>query len=109
MPRDRAYYSVAAFTDYEHVSWQLKQTYRQLWPIDGPNDGQFPYTDTMLPGSHLLGYLNADHWAITLPFARNVPALRPLLAGRNDYPREILLETIVRWIEEKLGVSKAPH
>lgn len=105
MPRDRAYYSVAAFTDYEHVSWQLKQTYRQLWPIDG----QVPYTDTMLPGSHLLGYLNADHWAIALPFARNVPALRPLLAGHNDYPREILLETIVRWIEEKLRVSKALH
>ena len=63
----------------------------------------------MLPGSHLLGYLNADHWAIALPFARNVPALRPLLAGHNDYPREILLEAIERLEEEELGASKALH
>lgn len=104
LPRDRTYFSVSAFTDYAHVSWPLKQTYRQLSPVNGPNDGQVPYTDAILPGSHLLGYLNADHWAIALPIARNVPGLRPILAGHNDYPREILLEAIVRSVEEDLGL-----
>ena len=107
LPRDRTYFSVSAFTDYEHVSWPLKLTYRQLSPNNGPNDGQVPYTDAILPGSHLLGYLNADHWAIALPLARNVPGLRPLLAGHNDYPREILLEAIVRSVEEELRLEAA--
>lgn len=102
LPRDRTYFSVSAFTDYAHVSWPLKQTYRQISPLNGQNDGQVPYTDAILPGSHLLGYLNADHWAVALPLARNVPGLRPLLAGHNDYPREILLEAIVRSVEEQL-------
>ena len=53
----------------------------------------------------MLGYLNADHWAIALPLARNVPGLRLLLAGHNDYPREILLEAIVRSVEEQLELQ----
>lgn len=105
LPRDRTYFSISAFTDYAHVSWPLRQTYLQLSPIDGLNDGQVPYTDAILPGSHLLGYLNADHWAVALPLARNVPALRPILAGHNDYPREILLEAIVRSVEEQFELQ----
>ena len=105
LPRDRTYFSVSAFTDYAQVSWPLKQIYRLLSLIDSPNDGQVPYTDAIIPGSHLLGYLNADHWAVALPLARNVPGLRPLLAGHNDYPREILLEAIVRSVEEQLELQ----
>lgn len=33
------------------------------------------------------------------PLARNVPKLRPVFAGKDDYPREILLEAIVRSVE----------
>ena len=103
LPSDRTYFSIAAFTDDEHMSSPLKETRKLLSKIDVRNDGQVLYTDAILPGSHLLGYVNADHWAIALPFARNVPALRPLFAGNNDYPREILLEAIVRSVEEQLA------
>ncbi len=107
LPVDRTFFSVAAFTDDAHISTPLEQTHNELSKIDGRNDGQVLYTDAIIPGSHLLGYVNADHWAIALPFARNDPALRPLFAGRNDYPREILLEAIVRSVEEQLGHSEA--
>lgn len=100
LPRDRTYFSIAAFTDRAHVSRPLEKTYRQLSTIDPRNDGQVIAADAIIPGSHLLGYLNADHWAVALPLARNVPKLRPVFAGRNDYPREILLEAIVRFVEE---------
>ena len=100
LPRDRTYFSVAAFTDEAHVSRPLEQTYRELSNIDPRNDGQVISSDAILPGSHLLGYLNADHWAVALPLARNVPKLRSVFAGRNDYPREILLEAIVRSVGE---------
>jgi hypothetical protein len=106
LPSDRTYYSIAGLTEYAHVSWPLKQTYRQLSSVYGPNDGQVPFADAIIPGSHLLGYLNADHWAVALPLARNVPALRPFLGDHNDYPREILLEAIVRSVEEQADHSK---
>lgn len=100
LPRDRTYFSVAAFTDKTHVSPPLEGSYRELSRIDPRNDGQVIATDAILPGSHLLGYLNADHWAVALPLADNVPKLRPVFGGRNDYPREILLQAIVRTVEE---------
>lgn len=104
LPTDRSYFSIAAFTDNAHVSRPLEESYRELSAIDPRNDGQVIATDAIIPGSHLLGYLNADHWAVALPLANNVPKLRRVLAGRNDYPREILLEAIVRSVEE----SKEP-
>ena len=100
LPTDRTYFSIAALTDRAHVSRPLEESYRQLSTIDPQNDGQVIATDAIMPGSHLLGYLNADHWAVALPLARNVPKLRSVFAGRNDYPREILLEAIVRTVEE---------
>lgn len=104
LPHDRTYFSIVAFTDAANISSPLKDTYRHLSTIDARNDGQVLYTEAVIPGSHLLGYLNADHWAIALPLARNVPKLRSVFNGRNDFPREILLESIVRSVEQ-LGRS----
>lgn len=101
LPADRTYFSLAAFTDSAGVSRPLRDTYRQLSAIDPRNDGQVIATDAIIPGSRLLGYLNADHWAVALPLARNAPKLRSAFAGRNDYPREILLEAIVRSVEQE--------
>ncbi|HEV2596162.1 MAG TPA: hypothetical protein VGU01_13280 [Sphingomicrobium sp.] len=103
LPVDRTYFSVAAFTDEANISSPLKRTYSNLSKVDPRNDGQVLYTDAIVPGSHLLGYVNADHWAVALPFARKAPGLRRLFAGHNDYPREILLEAIVRSVEDQLG------
>ena len=105
LPRDRTYFSLASFTDKTHISWPLMLSYKSLSKLDPHNDGQLIYSDAILPGSHLLGYLNADHWAVALPLARNVPVLRPVFGGRNDFPREILLEAIVRSVEEQLRCS----
>ena len=38
--------------------------------IDGRNDSQVIFYDQLIPGSTLLGYLNADHWAVAVPIAR---------------------------------------
>ena len=105
LPRDRRYFSLVAFAEAANISSPLRQAYRRLSTLDARNDGQVLYMDAVIPGSHLLGYLNADHWAIALPLARNVPKLRPVFAGHNDYPREILLESIVRSVEEQLRSS----
>ena len=49
----------------------------------------------------MLGFVNADHWAIAYPFSRNKPALATLIT-RNSFPREVLLEAVVRFVEEAL-------
>ena len=105
IPRDRSYFSIVAFSDSRNISSPLKKTYDELAAIDPRNDGQVPDTNAVVPGSHLLAYLNADHWAVALPLARNNPKLRSVFRGRNDFPREVLLEAIVRSVEEQLGLS----
>ena len=47
-----------------------KAAHRKLAQIDGRNDSQMIFYDQIIPGSTLLGYVNADHWAIVVPIAR---------------------------------------
>lgn len=104
LPRDRSYYSLAAYADRRAISRMLRPFNRQLSTIDGRNDGQLLIQDAVVPGGYLLGYANADHWAVALPLARNRSLLGRLsrpFASRNAYPREVLLEAIVRIIEER--------
>jgi hypothetical protein len=74
---------------------------------DPRNDSQVIFYDSFIPGSTLIGYVNADHWAITLPIARVCPWLGAMLVNRNAFPREVLLEAIVRYVEEFLH-NKSP-
>jgi hypothetical protein len=56
-----------------------------------------------VPGSTLLGFLNADHWAVATPINRSHPSIASSLVTQNAYPREALLEAILRFVEEDLG------
>ena len=60
------------------------------------------FYDALIPGSTLLGYVNADHWAIAMPISRDMPVVAQTLIDRNNFPREVLLEAIVRFVEESL-------
>jgi len=51
----------------------------------------------------LMGYLNADHWAIAVPFNRSHPFISSKFIDKNLFPREVLLEAIVRYVEEDLN------
>jgi len=39
--------------------------------VDARNDSQVIFYDQFIPGSTLVGYLNADHWALAVPVARS--------------------------------------
>jgi hypothetical protein len=96
------YYSLVTFTDYGQVSTLLRSSYEDLSLIDPRNDGQLIFSDQIIPGSTLLGYLNADHWAVAVAIAREHPALGPLVIDHNAFPREILLEAILKYVQEDL-------
>ena len=95
------YYSLVSFAERDQISSVLHPSYDDLSMIDPRNDGQLLFYDQIAPRSTLLGYLNADHWAIAMPIVRDVAAAR-LLVDRNAFPREILLEAILKQIEEDL-------
>jgi len=101
-PDSVKFYSLAAFAQHGDISLILRSSYDQLALVDPRNDSQVVFHDALVPGGALLGYLNADHWAVALPFNREHPLLASTLITRNAFPREVLLEAIARFVEESL-------
>jgi hypothetical protein len=105
LPHDFPYYSLVTFPQPERISSVLKRSYRKLSRIDARNDSQVLFYDQVISGSVLVGYVNADHWALTIPIARSHASLGATFVNRNDFPREALLEALLRFIEEDLVAS----
>ena len=103
LPADLPYYSLVTFPDPQRISRVLKSSYRKLSRVDGRNDGQMVFYDQVIPGSTLLGYVNADHWAIALPIARSHERIGSWFVTENAYPREALAEAVMRYVEEDLA------
>ncbi|MFC3711238.1 hypothetical protein ACFOMD_01560 [Sphingoaurantiacus capsulatus] len=99
LPQRYRYYSLPAFAERRSISRILKPFHKQLSSIDERNDGQVVFHDGIFPGGSLLGYAHADHWAVTLPMDKGIPAGR-LVVDRNSFPRTVLLEAILSVIVE---------
>lgn len=102
LPTSIRYFSIVSFAERGRISRLLKQGYEQLAFVDPRNDGQLIFWDQVIPGSTILGYVRADHWAISMPFSQDLPVSSFMLINHNDFPREILLEAIMRFVEESL-------
>ena len=102
LPGTVQYYSLATFAQREQISLGLRGSYDELAEIDPRNDSQMLFYDQIIAGSALLGFVNADHWAVALPISRERPGAAATMITRNEFPREILLEAVVRLIEERL-------
>ena len=103
LPKHISYYSVATFPDPDNISSALKPSYKSLGEIDARNDGQLLFYNQLIPTSTLVAYVNADHWALAVPIARTHSFVGKMITTKNSYPREALLETVLRYIEEDLG------
>ena len=66
LPAVLRYYSVVTFPQREHISSILKSSYNKLSQVDSRNDSQVIFYDQVIPGSTLLAYVNADHWALAV-------------------------------------------
>jgi hypothetical protein len=106
LPTGLRYYSIVTFPQPERISSILESSYEKLARIDARNDSQMIFYDQVVPGSTLLGYLNADHWAVAVPIARTHLIIGSLFVTQNLYPREALTEAILRFIEEDLTSSR---
>ena len=103
LPESIRYYSIITYPSTEQISSILKFTYKKLSQVDSRNDSQVIFYDQVIPGSVLLCYLNADHWAIAVPFNRSSPFISSTFINKNAFPREVLLEAIIRYVEEDLN------
>jgi hypothetical protein len=108
LPRGTSYYSLVAFAPRQQTSRILQPFHDRLALIDPRNDGQLLLQDQVIPHSTLLGYANADHLAIAVPILREHPPVGSTLVDHNDYPREVLIEAVLRQIEEDLRGGAAP-
>jgi hypothetical protein len=105
LPNELRYYSLVTFPQPERISSILKSSYDKLSRVDARNDSQVIFYDQVVPGSALLGYVNADHWALAVPVARTHTMIGSLFVTQNAYPREALTEAILRFVEEDLATS----
>lgn len=105
LPSEVNYYSLVTFPQPGHISAVLKSSYNKLARIDARNDSQVIFYDQVVPGSSLMGYINADHWALAVPIARTHSTIASLLVTQNAYPREALAEAMLRFVEEDLAAS----
>jgi hypothetical protein len=105
LPRELRYYSLATCPEPARISAALRPSYKKLRRVDPRNDGMMLFSDQVLPGSMFLGCVNADHWAVAVPIVRSHPMLGSTLVDENDYPREALLEALLRFVEEDLALA----
>ncbi len=105
LPASVKYYSVVSFTNRDRINSLLVSGYDMLKSIDPRNDGLLLFSDQVIPGSILLGYVNSDHWEVVLPLEDNNSMLSKSILKQNDFPREILLHAIILFVTENLNSS----
>ncbi len=103
LPQGIRYYSLVTFVHPRRMHWFLHLLYAKLAEVEPRNDSHMLIHDQVLPGAKLLGYLKADHWAVALPFNRSTRSFwNRLLRNHNAFPREVLFEAILRYVEDDL-------
>jgi len=106
MPQGPKIYSLGAAVGEMGMSAGMMAPHRALSRIGPLNDGQMLLRDQILPGACFLGALNCDHIATAMPFNRNLAWMARFVTkhalNRNAFPREIMLEAIVRQVLEDI-------
>jgi hypothetical protein len=105
LPAGPAFFSIVATPAKGRVSSALIPMHTALSRIDPRNDGQVLHFDALLPGATLLAYVNADHFAIALPFLQRMPGLASTLINKNDFPRTALATAAVLYVEAALPLQ----
>lgn len=103
LPSNIHFYSIVTLPEPDRISAGLKPGHNLLSEIDPRNDGILLFYDQVIPGSTLLGYVNADHWAVATNFDASQFALVRTLGDKTDFPRRALLEAALRFVEQDLA------
>jgi len=103
LPSDVRMYSVVTLPHVQRLSPGLMPTYRLLRRIDPRNDGNLLSRDQIIPGSTLVAYLDADHWAVGSDLSASTNPIVRAAAGNQSFPRRTLIEAVLTLIEQDLA------
>jgi len=103
LPAHIRYFSLASFAQYKDIQLPLRPTCKLLETISPLNDGQLLAIDQIIPGSALLGYVNADHWTVAIPAEEKYSNRDPALRDRNRKLRGLLFEAMVLFLAESVN------
>jgi hypothetical protein len=95
-------YSLTAVSDRAHTSKLLLENWLLVSAYGARHDGLLLDPESLVPGSIILGSVNADHFAIALPFNKGGNSAMTSLVDQNRFPRGALLESIVRFVVSDL-------
>jgi len=108
LPPEVPRFSVAGFTEAGNTAHLFRSYAKDLARIDPRNDGQLLFFDQVIPGATLLGYANADHFAVAIPFEESANSLVSRAAlGHAPYPRGVLLEAVLLYVAESNAAAEA--
>jgi hypothetical protein len=103
-------YSIVGLPEKERVSPVMASTHNMLSDIDPRNDGQVIWTDAVAVPGALLGYVNADHWALAMRLSQAFPLLASSFI--DDVPRGAMLgaaiDVVARDLENQARAPRAP-
>lgn len=105
LPDGIRYYSMAAFTTKERMARALMGSWKMLLKENPRSDGQLLPQDALIPGSTLLGYLNADHWAVAMELETDLE----FFAARHDstpFPHTALLQALLWQVGNDLAIRE---
>ena len=103
LPTDILMYSLVTMPTLLRMAPGLIPAYRLLRRFDPLNDGNLLARDQIIPGSRLLGFLDADHWAVGSDLQSSPSAIVRAAAGDQQFPRRALIEAVLRVIENDLN------
>lgn len=102
LPDGILYASLGDWAPRAEVAALLRPTWDILAAIDPRNDGQLVVQDQVIPKGVLLGYARADHFAVALDLLPEANWTIRLVVERNAFPRDALIEAILRFVDERL-------
>jgi hypothetical protein len=102
LPERVHYFSLVALSRREHVNLLLQAGYDRLRIYSPRNDGLLLGIDQIIPGGTLLGYANADHWAVVLALENQNLLISRTIRAPREFPRKVLLEAILDYVAEAL-------
>ena len=103
LPTHVRYFSLGSFARHEDVQLLQRYTHSLLTKIDPYSDGQLLMIDELIPGSVLMGYVNADHWTVAVSMEEKYSMRNPELLERGRILRDVLFEAMILFTIENLN------
>jgi hypothetical protein len=84
----------------DRVSPATRLSFDRLARLDPRNDGKLLAQDQIVAGGYLLGFANADHWAVAVPLDEALPSWS--LLYRDNVPRPALVRGAIDVVAQTL-------